>query len=73
MLPIETPCSGSFTPSQKRLFSGFPLSTMTLQHCPICGFASYPEWIGADWVFEAHCLPKSPLSADTLTSLAPTS
>jgi hypothetical protein len=58
MLPINSrPCLGSFTISQKRLFSGFPLSTMTLQHCPVCGFTSYPEWIGGDWVFTEHCAP----------------
>jgi len=51
----NSPCCGSYTAEQKKLFSGFPLSTMTPHPCSICGARTLPDRHELDgWVPEPH-------------------
>ncbi len=62
-------CNGTFSDTQKRLFSGFPLSTMSPQACPKCGIKTYPERAGTDWIPKMHKGPTllNPVQYKTFT------
>jgi hypothetical protein len=47
-------CRGRFTDTQKLLFKGFPLSTMSPKLCPECGAQVFVERRGCDWVPSEH-------------------
>jgi hypothetical protein len=65
----NSPCPGSFTLTQKRLFSGFPLAVMTPQACEFCGARTLPDRNkSGDWVPQPHLMPA--ITAQVLQKLA---
>ena len=42
-------CPGAFTEGQVRIFDGFPLSTITVQPCSICGVRCFAERVDGKW------------------------
>ena len=56
MTGIYNLCLGEFTATQKQLFNGFPLSTMSKQTCLKCGLRVAPVRRGGDWVPSMHRL-----------------
>ena len=61
---VKLRCPGAFTPDQKKLFSGFPLSVMSRHACALCGARVTPDRCDAgDWIPEPHLVENPFLTA----------